>query len=144
MIQKKMLEASFVRHDENEDLHRLAERHAGRRMALALLLALLVAGVFWLRNSQSRHVKEMLLRQQLWQLRSAAMIYHAKFGRLPPDLVSMVGVEYADPATGKRIKLLENIEVDEDGEIVDPMGSVYEYDKTTGTVRSTATCCRNW
>jgi hypothetical protein len=144
MIERKVLEASFVRHEPPPK--DLVERpsHIMRKVALFLLLLMAVAVALWVRDSQRTHLKEIMLRQQLWQLRNAVMVYHAKHGALPKNLEVLLETAYADPVSGKKVRLVENVGKDEQGRVVGPLGYPYDYDPVMGTIKSQAPCCRDW
>lgn len=144
MIERKVLAASFVRHEP--PAKDLVDRpdHRLRKVALIVLLLVAAAVGLWVRDSQRTHLKEIMIRQQLWQLRNAVMVYHAKHGFLPKDLSVVLETSYTDPVTGKEVKLVENIGRDDQGRVVGPLGYPYTYDPVTGIVQSEAPCCRNW
>lgn len=144
MILRRQLRASFVRHEPSpEDDLRLRRRL--RRLAVLLVGAvLLLMLASWIRHSQTQHLRKMLLRQQLWQLRSAVLIYSSRFGAMPRELAVLEQTSVTPPQGGKPIRLMEDVPKNGRGDYLDPLGYPYRFDPTSGTVASTAPCCSNW
>lgn len=145
MILKRQLQASLAMAGDVEAMKRLRWRGIGRSLLFAVLALMLAVGTFyWLERNQRNHLRSMLLRQQLWQIRNAVIAYSTNNSALPPDLKSLAEATFVDPSTGNIIPMMENIGRDSEGRLVDTFGNPFNYDPSTGRVSSITPCCRDW
>jgi hypothetical protein len=143
MILRRNLRTTEVRHEASEE-EIVLSTPSPRHIFLIVLFLVAAAIGFWLQHSQKQHFKEIAVRQQIWQIRNALVAYRAKFSDAPADLGTLAHAVFADPSTGKEIPLLDGVQLDKDGQMIDPLGYPYIYDRVRGAVFSTAPCCRDW
>jgi hypothetical protein len=142
MLLRKQLRASFVK--EGEEGAEEAGQVKKVRLPFIILFALVLGVFLWIRHSEEKHLEQMLLRQQLSQLRNAVVIYMAQNSRFPTDLKALAMATLPTPGGGAPQPLLQGIGTDKEGRLVDPMGYPYIYDPVSGMVSTTAPCCRIW
>lgn len=146
MITQKQIKAS-IRLIEDEDVE---SQKRGRRRSLweyfvlFPLIALSFYSVAYLFRGQVTHYRKIMLRQQLFQIRNALLVYHVLNSRFPSDLSILAGESVADPRGGINFSLLEGVKIDEKGSVLDPLGYPYTYSSATGRVSSGAPCCHSW
>jgi hypothetical protein len=145
VLSRKKLQASFQRvEEEPEDTASGRRRPLWEYFVLFPLIALSFYAAIFLGHQQVVHVREMLLRQQLWQMRNAVTIYFVMHEGMPPNLKALAMAQVADKRGGVFFPLLENVRIDDEGQVIDPLGYPYNYNEATGKVTSTAPCCSNW
>ena len=145
VISRKRLRASFHRVKEDDEEPALRPRRPLWEYVLLLFfVGLALYAIIFVGYQQTRHYREMMLRQQLWQIRSAILIYYTLHDALPPDLKSLVMSQISDPRAGVFFPLLEGVRVDDAGRTIDPLGYPYAYDASEGRVKSVAPCCSDW
>lgn len=143
MILRRDLRATEVRH-EPSDVETVEATPKLRHVLLVVLFLAAAVFVFWLQQSQRQHFKEIEVRQQIWQIRNALITYRARFNDAPADLDALAHAVFTDSATGNVIPLMDGVKFDKSGNMIDPLGYPYVYDRERGTVFSTAPCCKNW
>lgn len=117
---------------------RRARTYTNVFLAGLLGLALLIP---WYQASHRRIVAETLLRNQLQGLRTAVQIYLLLNKSNPPHLLAA-----ADGASAKGTSLLDDLQLTADakGNLLDPFGQPFEYDRQSGWARSTTEKYREW
>lgn len=112
-----------------------------------VLFGAMFGAVLWILivavSSEIHHIQKMRLRNQLWQMRNAIIIYYVVNGNFPPNISKLVEAKVENPDGSVR-PLLEHIKVNRDGEVVDPLGYNYIYNSVTGSVLTAAPCCKDW
>lgn len=100
--------------------------------------------IFLAAVAQVEHVRQIQLRQELRQIRNAVILYAGLYKMPPPDLATLARVQVEDHAGGQPFRLIEGVRLDARGQMIDPLGYPYLYDRDAGTVRSQAPCCCYW
>lgn len=126
-----------------------SKSNAKRRLLRGLLIGVIALiplfGIYsYVRYIQALHVKELLLRQQVMQLRTALMEYMLLYREPPKDLAELKGVMVNDEPGKMKFPLVDGLGVDATGVAVDPLGKPYIYDKATGRISSASPCCRDY
>jgi len=124
---------------------------SGRTVFEALLLLSLVGilmatAVHMFFNSVTA-AREVALKSELTNIRTAVRLYHILNKRYPASLKGMVEESYVlsfqeTPVLKKAY--LEKISTDEDGNILDPFGGLFIYNKSNGKVRSSTSGYESW
>lgn len=93
-----------------------------------------------------RLVREVALRSELGNIRTAIMIHISVKRRYPESLRDMLREGYVLPTGGGIIKyqFLEGMAVDRDGNLLDTFGNPFIYDKRTGWVKSRSKGYESW
>ena len=143
-LSRKRLQASFRRLHEEEVSSSKRHRPLWEYGLLLFFIGIALYAIIFIGYQQARHVREMLLRQQLWQIRNAVLIYYTLHDEMPPDLKTLVMAQISDPRASIFFPLLEGVVLDEQGRAIDPLGYPYVYDPSVGKVRSVAPCCQDW
>lgn len=101
-------------------------------------LALLIP---WYQNIHRRIVAETLLRNQLQGLRTAVQLYLLQNKGMPPHLPAALGA-----ATAEGTSLLQDLQlhIASNGDLLDPFGQPFAYDRRSGWVRSSTEKYREW
>jgi len=110
-------------------------------LLLVIFLAVLAAALFAWRYDRNLRLSTEL-RYELALIRNALTIYVTRYGEPPPDLETLTRTYLI--FEGKYQPVLEGVEMDGAGRLVDPFGYNYTYDMGTSTVYSSAPCCKNW
>lgn len=145
---KNMLELKFVKKKKESDddnawiVSRKRRRSLWERVIFAVVF--LIVGYFlWLSYSEIGHIRRIMLRQQLFGIRNAVMMYSVMRGELPQSLAVLTRTEAKDKGDVP-FNLLGGVRLNEKGEVIDPFGYPYSYDNTSGKVHSKAACCQSW
>lgn len=144
MILRRQLRASFVRHEATPEVAFERRRRVKGLMILLVSALGLLGFMQWIRHSQEQHLQKIMLRQQLWQMRSALLLYNTQFGKMPSDLDALARATVKVSNAGSSMTLVENLRRDGKGRIVDPLGYPYRYDPRSGVIASSAPCCQHW
>lgn len=144
MITGKQLKASRRSADYIDALEGKKRRPLWERIIiyLVILVSFLYIGVEG--RAQIVHFRHMMLRQQLLEIRNGVIFYNLVYGALPPDLATLSKATMSDPHGKKPFPILDEIDEDKDGRLVDPLGYPYQYNGRDGSVQSTAPCCWQW
>lgn len=131
-------------HEVSPETRQAERRSAGRRIWALIIIMIVVSAVsLWVNHTQREEEHAQMLKIELAQIRSAILVFMTRYGVLPKDLKTVADADIT--FTGSQsLKLLEGMRFDDQGRMVDPFGYSYSYDPTTGTVYSSAPCCRNW
>ena len=128
----------------------------GRSVFEALLVLALIAGALVLAidrfNSSTRLLRETALTIELANLRRTVIHYAMMEKKLPATLSSLASDNIEIPARelqGERKivlagKFIEAASKDKDGNLLDPFGNRYGYDRMTGKVWSTTPGYESW
>ena len=114
--------------------------HSPNWYKIGFLAFLIVAGglVFAIQKFQV-YERERAMIYELDQLRTATKLYMIKKGKKPRDLVALI------QAKDNFISTFEwSIKKDEQGNFIDPFGSLYLYDSSTGWARSSTSGYEDW
>ena len=146
MVLSRELKASAIPEEllDQEEESEFERQRRQRRWPFLLFLLAIALVVLWITPSQQQHIREMLVRQQVQQIRVALMLYRARFNEAPSSLKVLADARFIDPRSGMAIPYLEGVRFNRDGRMVDPMGYPYDYDAQQSLVRSTAPCCSKW
>jgi len=145
MLSQKKLKDSMRREaDVVEEPVRPRGRPLWEYFVLFPVLAISVYSTAYLFSQQVEHYRQIMLRQQLWQIRNAIIIFHVLNTEMPPDLASLAHTTVEDARGRISFPLLEGVVIDQDGRVIDPLGYPYKYDSRTGKVTSQAPCCQYW
>lgn len=86
------------------------------------------------------------LRMELSNIRTSIILYITLNRRYPESLRDMVRERYVLPTGGGLIKnqYLEGMAVDKDGNLLDPFGAPFTYERKTGWVKSSTNGYESW
>jgi hypothetical protein len=102
-------------------------------------VALVAVGITAINIHSSKQAeKEQTLISELRQLRSAVTLYTVSFKENPPSLAAALDAKYPFTTPAWTVKR------DAAGNLVDPFGGVYSYDKTSGWVSATTSGYEKW
>lgn len=105
-----------------------------------VLLLVLVAGLTWTNvRKTTRTEKEKQLVYQLKQLRMGVEIFKKMNGQNPADLQAALDYKFKSDST-----VQWSVTKDEQGRLVDPFENPYQYDATTGVVKSSLPTYEKW
>ena len=93
-----------------------------------------------------RLVREVALRSELGNIRTAVILYITLNRRYPASLRDMVREGYTLP-TGSgliKYKYIEGMAVDKDGNLLDTFGAPFTYESQTGWVKSSTKGYESW
>ena len=93
-----------------------------------------------------RLVREVALRSELGNIRTAIILYITLNRRYPESLRDMVREGYTLP-TGSgliKYKYIERMAVDKDGNLLDTFGNPFSYERKTGWVKSSTKGYGSW
>src|SRR3989338_748042 len=93
-----------------------------------------------------RLVREVALRSELGNIRTAIILYITLNRRYPESLKDMVREGYTLP-TGSgpvKYKYIEGMAVDKDGNLLDTFGNPFTYESKTGWVKSSTKGYESW
>ena len=93
-----------------------------------------------------RLVREVALRSELGNIRTAVILYITLNRRYPASLRDMVREGYTLP-TGSgliKYKYIEGMAVDKDGNLLDTFGAPFTYESKTGWVKSSTKGYESW
>ena len=93
-----------------------------------------------------RLVREVALRSELGNIRTAVILYITLNRRYPASLRDMVREGYTLP-TGSgliKYKYIEGMAVDKDGNLLDTFGAPFTYESETGWVKSSSKGYESW
>ena len=91
--------------------------------------------------------REVALKSELGNIRTAVALYHILNKRFPDSLKGMVEEEYVlsfQEAPVLKRTYLENISVDKEGNILDPFGGLFIYNRSNGKVQSSTSAYEDW
>lgn len=93
--------------------------------------------------------KEVALRSELGNIRTAVILYQMLNKRNPESLREMVKESYLLPTQEKRMiqikrLYLESASADKDGNPLDPFGNPFAFDARSGIVRSSSKGYERW
>lgn len=90
--------------------------------------------------------KETALRVELSNMRTSVILYLTLNRRYPESLKNMTNEGYALPTGNGHIKYkyLEGMAVDGNGDLLDPFGSPFTYEKKKGWVKSSTKGYESW
>lgn len=123
------------------------EKPARKWFEKALVLLLIaVVGVLVISNVyyQSKSGKQRTLFYQLQILRSSINLYKLVNLRNPESLDALAVEIYKFPGEGLTRRYIENAPIDKNGNVVDPFGKQYYYNKGTGWIRSASSGYEFW
>lgn len=111
-----------------------------------IILVILAAVVVALGISRARDKAEKgkLLLAELDQVRAAVQIYVDLNKSTPPDLASLVQKKYSFSPGETPQPYLAGATLNKEGELIDPFGNPYIYDKKTGRVSSATKDFEQW
>jgi type II secretory pathway pseudopilin PulG len=112
--------------------------------ALAGILLVMAISTFL---GSVRLVREVALRAELGNIRTAVSLYLILNRRLPKSLNDMVKERYLLPYQEEGVinrAYLETASVDKDGNPLDPFGNRYIYDEKMGMVKSSTKGYEGW
>ena len=127
-----------------EELLRPPRRPLWEYFVIIPVVALSLMVTVSLFRKEMSHVRQMMLRQQLLQIRSGILVYHALNHMLPSDLRTLAYARTVAVPGGESFPLVEGIGFNGNGEAVDSLGYPLRYNPSTGRVASTAPCCQYW
>lgn len=93
-----------------------------------------------------RLVREVALRSELGNIRTAVILYITLNRRYPESLRDMIREGYTLP-TGSgliKYKYIEGMAVDKDGNLLDTFGAPFTYESRTGWVKSSTKGYESW
>lgn len=93
-----------------------------------------------------RVVREVALRSELGNIRTAIVLYITLIRRSPESLRDLVREDCTLP-TGSgliKYKYIERMAVDKDGNLIDPFGNPFSYERKTGWVKSSTKGYESW
>lgn len=124
---------------------------AGRTVFETLLITSLVGIllVFAVSNflTSVRLIREVALRSELGNIRTAINIYRVMNRRYPDTLRAMIVEKYIFPAREDSIikqQYLEHMSVDKDGNLLDTFGNPFVFNEKIGRVRSSTRGYESW
>lgn len=123
---------------------------AGRTVFEALLITSLVGILLFVAISNFlasvRLVREVALRSELGNIRTAVIIHITVNRRYPASLKEMLREGYTLPTGSGIIKyeFLEGMAVDKEGNLLDTFGNPFTYDSKTGWVKSSSKGYESW
>ena len=110
-------------------------------LAVVLVVAFLVgANIYY----QRLDTKQKALNYQLQMIRSGINLYKIVEKDNPTNLIALAKGVYSFPGDNLTRKYLTNVPFTTSGELVDPFGNIYIYDKSTGWVRSGTSGYEMW
>ena len=123
----------------------------GRTVYEALLLLSLVGILLSVAMSDFldsvNTAREVALKSELTNVRTAIRLYHMLNKRYPASLKCMVEEDYVlsfQEAPVLKRTYLEHISTDEEGNILDPFGSLFIYNRSNGKVQSSTSEYESW
>jgi type II secretory pathway pseudopilin PulG len=105
-------------------------------IVIAVLLAASIVIAFGIYTKRDEAKKGRLLLAELANIRSAVTMYKTLNKANPPSLEALTKLNYSFEPGQPAKPYLESIKISPKGEAVDPFGSSYKYDASSGWVAS--------
>lgn len=142
MLTTKQLQENIRVFKEAKDI-KVHRRPRWEYVVVAVVLVVVGVSIAVTYDQQVKHFRQVMVRQQLWQIRNAVLMYNTLYRNIPPDLVTLARTTVKDPRSSIDFPLLENVRV-EGNKVFDPLGYEFDYNSIVGTVSSRAPCCTLW
>lgn len=111
----------------------------------SVAVAVLTVAIFLVSMYFERQLNnQKLMFYQMQSIRTSINLYKAIKGHNPATLRELVFSEYKFPGEEVLRRYIENPNLDEAGDLVDPFGHPYLYDSESGWIRSTTGGYEYW
>lgn len=114
------------------------------RVALVVVAVVAVVLVGASLRFERHMANQQLLYYQLLAIRTSVNLFKALNKTNPNNLSELVVTEYSFEGENMKRHYLETLPTNQKGEIIDPFGAPYHYDKATGWVRSATSGYEYW
>lgn len=116
-------------------------------LLVCILVGILIGTVIPYYQRLAQEAREAALQMGLVNIRKGVELYQVIQGHYPPDLKSLVHVQFIIPAREDTFfsgEYLRHRATDRAGNLLDPFGNRYQYDPSKGTVVSGTKGYESW